>query len=129
MAQTYRVDGLRELLAATERLSKEVNKDVRKQVREAAEPVRDEAQRLFLQRVLANPRKSRYGISVRKTGTVSVEQRVKSRYSRSNQRLKRPQFTEWQRTDALNPAFERKQNEVVRRFDETLNEIERKWLR
>ena len=104
MAQTYRVTGLRELLRVTDQLPKDVKKGVRDELRKVAVPIRDEAQSRFLATIDANPKKSRYGISVRKVGTVAVEQRVKSTTSRANPALKRPQFVELQFQRALDPA-------------------------
>ena len=125
--RTVRVEGLRELLRVTDQLPKQVRKDIRDQLRQVAEPVRREAQELFLTRVSSNQRKTRYGVSVRKAGTISVEQRVKGKSG--NPKLHRPGFTKlvWQRS--LAPAVEHNEREVVAGFNRVLDDLERMWRR
>lgn len=127
MAETFRVEGLRGLLAATSLLPKETQREVRRELRRVAEPVRAEAQARFLSDVSADQGKTRYGISVRKVGTISVEQRVKGK-NRARQ-YRRPKFTDlvWQRS--LSPAFRDNQREIISGFDRAIANIERIWGR
>ena len=122
---TIRVDGLRELLRVTDQLPKTVKREVRNELRRVAEPVRADAQALFLARVAADPKKTRYGVSVRKVGTISVEQRVKGKDR--DPRRRRPKFTDlvWERS--LEPAADRNQAQVVAGFNRVLDSLERKW--
>ena len=123
--RTVRVEGLRELLRVTDQLPKEVRKEVRNQLRQVAEPVRADAQARFLTRVSSSQRKTRYGISVRKAGTISVEQRVKGKSGLPQ--LRRPKFTALVRQRSLEPAVENNQREVVAGFNRVLDDLERKW--
>lgn len=129
MTQAVRVKGLRELLAVTDSMPKEVKKGVRDELRKVAVPIRDEAQARFLAEIEPDARRSKYGISVRRVGTVSVEQRVKSKHSRTNVALKRPKFVELQFQRALDPAMEHNERRVVAAMDNVLADLERKWGR
>ena len=122
---TIRVDGLRELLRVTDQLPKTVKREVRNELRRVAEPVRADAQALFLARVSADPKKTRYGVSVRKVGTISVEQRVKGKDR--NPARRRPKFTDLVCDRSLEPAADRNQAQVVAGFNRVLDTLERKW--
>ncbi len=121
----FRVDGLRELLRVTDALPKDVKREVRSELRQVAEPVRDAATALFLSRVSSDTRKTRYGISVRKAGTISVEQRKKGTSHRLS--AKRPKFTDLVMERSLSPAVERNEGEVLAGFNRVLDHLERKW--
>lgn len=125
MTQTVRVKGLRELLAVTDQLPKDVRKGVRKELRRVAEPVRDEANSRFLADVSPVRSQTRYGISVRKVGTISVEQRAKAKTG--NPLLKRGSFTDLQWSKALGPAVDSHADDMVRAMDDVLQTIQRKW--
>lgn len=90
-----------------------------------AEPVRAEAQALFLARVSGDPRKTRYGVSVRKVGTISVEQRVKGRNRART--FRRPKFTDLVWARSLRPAAEGNERNVVAGFNRVLDSLERRW--
>jgi len=121
---TFRVDGLRELLRVTDQLPKDIKRDVRRELRRVAEPVREDATRLFLSDVAADSGKTRYGISVRKVGTITVEQRKRGS---GRKELKRPKFTDLVRDRSLTPALERNEREIAAGFNRVLDHIERKW--
>ncbi len=117
--------GLRELLRVTDQLPKDVKREVRSELRKVAEPVRDDATSLFLSRVSSNPSKTRYGISVRKVGTITVEQRRKGKSGRKS--AKRPKFTDLVMERSLAPALERNEGEIVAGFNRVLDSLERRW--
>jgi hypothetical protein len=123
MAQTVRVKGLADLLRVTDAMPKETKKGVRDALRRVAEPVRDEATARFLTSVSSDVRKTRYGISVRKVGTVTVEQRKKRTTG------KHPEFARVQMTEALEPALAHNVDLAVREMDAVLADLERKWGR
>lgn len=100
MAQVYRVVGLRELLRATDALGKDTKRLVRGKLREAAEPVRQDASARFMKYHAKSA--SKYGISVRRTGLVSVEQRLRKSATESR---RRPKFGSLQMEKALLPAL------------------------
>lgn len=112
---TIRVEGLRGMLRASDAAGKEAKKLVRDRLREVAEPVLRDA-RTKLARYDGRSA-SRLGISVRKVGTVSVEQRLRRTTGA------RPQFGSLQMNEALAPALEENTDEVVQRFERALDEI------
>ena len=125
MASVVQVEGLRELLRVTDKLPAHVKREVRKELRAVAEPVRHDAQALFLARVDPHRAKTRYGVSVRKAGTISVEQRVKGKHREPQYR--RPKFTDRVRDRSLLPALEQNEREVVEGFNRVLDSLERRW--
>lgn len=119
MASTVRVKGLRSLLRATDAAGKDTKKLVRDELRRAAEPVRRDAAVRFAR---YDPRSaSRYGVSVRRVGTVSVEQRLRRTTGQH------PEFGALQMRAALVPALEAKQDEVVGHLEEALERLARRW--
>lgn len=118
-----RVNGLRELLRVTDQLPRIEARGVRNQLRLVAEPIRQEATELFLARVSPDPRKVRYGISVRKAGTITVEERKRRTTG------KHPEFGARQMKLAMILALERHQAETVRRLDSVFDDLERRWAR
>jgi len=121
-AGTIRVEGLRQLLRATDQAGKETKKLVRDELRKAAEPVRAEAARLFAP--VDGRSAARYGISVRKVGTVSVEQRLRKS---PNVSARRRNFGPMQMRRALEPALESKSDDVVRALDDALGRLAGDW--
>ncbi len=96
---------------------------MRDELRKVAVPVRDEATARFLASISPNAKKTRYGISVRRTGVVAVEQR------RRRTTGKHPEFGALQMKDALVPALEHNEGRIVKAMDEVLADLERKWGR
>lgn len=89
-------------------------KEARKSLREAAEPVRQEAQDLF-SRISAESAAG-YRVRVRARG-VAVEQ------SRKRTTGRRPDFGRRQMGVALIPALEKRSNEVVRGLEKMLDDL------
>lgn len=118
-AYSVRVNGLRSLLRATDAAGKDTKKLVRDELRRAAEPVRAEAERLFFPVDAGSA--MRYGISVRRAGTVTVEQRKRRTTGQH------PEFGSLQMRRALIPALEAKQDEVVAELDRALERLARRW--
>lgn len=116
---TVRVKGLRSLLRATDAAGKDTKKLVRDELRKAAEPVRAEATRLFAPVDARSAAK--YGISVRRVGTVAVEQRLRRTTGQH------PEFGSLQMRRALLPALETKQDEVVAHLEDALERLAQRW--
>jgi len=108
-------------------MPRETRLAVRNELRKVAIPVRDDAQALFVANISADRRRGRYGISVRKRGSVSVEQRVKSKGG--NRNLKRPKFAAKQIDEFLIPAANRNETEVIEAMNNVLAHLQRKWAR
>ena len=130
MADAIVTKGFPELSRAFGRVNKQFPKDLRKQLKLAAEPVRADAS------VLA-------GIQVRNLGEgdpwtgmrtgggvklVYVAPKQKGRASRSNPRRRRPNLAP-HLLKAMQTALERNTTEVARRADRALENMERDWAR
>ncbi len=116
MAYSYRVVGLQGLLRATDALGKDTKRLVRGKLREAAEPVRQDAAARFMK---YHPKSAaKFGISVRRTGIVSVEQRL--RKSATIDR-RRPKFGTLQMEKALLPALADNGEEIERKVGEAVS--------
>jgi len=126
MATTFRVEGLRELLRVTDQLPKDVRRGVRDELRKVAEPSRDQANALFLSRVSPVARQTRYGISVRKTGMVSIEQRAKGKSGVKAR--KRPNFSVLQWEQVLDRVSVAASARMDTAMGGVLDRLERKWL-
>ena len=119
MAETIRVKGLRQLLRATDQADKNTKKLVRDELRKAAEPVRAEAMLRFAP---YDPKSAaRYGISVRRVGTVAVEQRLRRTTGLH------PEFGRLQMRKALVPALEHNTERVVAEIDNALERLTIEW--
>ena len=114
-----KVTGLREFLAKTDAAGKQTKRLVREGLREAAEPVRREAARLFT----AYDEKSaqNYRVVIRRTGTIRVEQRLRRTTG------KHPEFGKLQMREALLPAADRKRDELYANVEGQLREIVRRF--
>lgn len=115
MATTVRVKGLKQLVRACDAAGKETKKLVRDRLREIAEPVLRDA-RTKLSRYDARSA-SRLGISVRRAGTVSVEQRLRRTTGAH------PQFGSLQMAEVLMPALDENADEIEKRFEKALDHI------
>jgi hypothetical protein len=113
-AQTIRVEGLAELQRDFRRIAKDLAKEVREELRKAAEPVRREAQALFSP--VSADSAAAYKVRVRQRG-VAVEQ--------SKRRVTglRPDYGRLQMGRALIPALERKADGVVDDLGEMLDKL------
>lgn len=112
---------MRELLRATDRAGKETKKLVRDELRKSARPVLDDARRRLAP--IDGRSAARLGISVRKVGTVAVEQRL-----RRTSGL-RPDFGRLQMGRVLIPALEDNTDAVVASLDATLERLTDEWGR
>jgi len=111
-----RTKGLREFIVAADRAGYETKKLVRDELRQAAEPVRREAQQL-LKELQPMPDDTRYGISVRRVGSVTVERR------RTKTTGERGDWGRIQMREALEPALDTKQGEVQSLLEAAVDRI------
>lgn len=124
---TIKVTGLRELIIRGDEAGKASKKLVREGLRTVAEPVRDEATRLWAASASKMPPAQRsayieradFRIYVRRAGMVNVEE------ARKRTTGKRPDFAGRQMRRALVPAAERKKDEVVMRMQREVERIAR----
>lgn len=112
---TVTVTGLRELVIAADEAGKATRRAVRQTLRETATEVRDDAQRRFEEKFPGRPAK--FGISVRRAGTVSVEERLRRTTGR------RPDYGKQQMRFALLPAAEAGEAELAMRLERAVTSI------
>lgn len=113
--ETIVVTGLRELLAEIDKTDRKTKRLLRDDLRAAAEPVRDQAQSEFMS---ISPHSARnYRTTVRKTGVVSVEQRLRKTTR------KRPDFGVLQMRKALLPSLRTQAPKVVRSLEAATERI------
>lgn len=112
---TIKVEGLRELIVRADAADKATKKMVREGLRDAVEPVRDDASRRL--REYDEKSASNYRVIVRRTGMVAVEQRLRRTTGL------RPDFAKLQKRKALYPAAEAKRPEVLRRMEALLEKV------
>jgi hypothetical protein len=112
---TLRVDGLSGLVKAADAAGKATKKMVRDRLREVAQPVLHDA-RTKLSRYDARSA-SRLGVSIRRVGTVTVEQRLRRTTGAH------PQFGSLQMQEALMPALDENADNVERSFEDALDDI------
>ncbi len=113
--ETLRITGLKELIAVSDAAGKKTKKDVRDRLRKVAQPVLADAREKLHE---YSPKSAaRLGISVRRTGIVSVEQRLKKTTGR------RPDFGPLQMRKALIPALEENTVRIEMEFEKALDDI------
>jgi hypothetical protein len=121
--ETIRVEGLRELHRAFRLAEGKLDRELRGELREAAEPVRRDAERLA---VAGIPRLglpwSRMRVGVTQTA-VYVAPKQKGR----NRAHRRPNLADLLLGRSMIPALERNEDQIVREVDQLLGRVERAW--
>lgn len=112
---TVRVTGLRPLIHAADAAGKATSRAVRDRLRKVGEAVRASGERRFSR--YDSDSASGYGVSVRRTGMISVEQRKRKTTG------KRPDYGALQMTRALIPALDEHSDDVVRETEEAMDDI------
>lgn len=115
MADRVNVTGVRELVRAADAAGKETKKAVRDRLRQMAQPILQEARARLS--VYDARSAARLGVSVRRTGTVSVEQRQRTTTGQH------PQFGSLQMKRVLLPALASNQENVMREFEAAVDDI------
>ena len=121
-----KVDGLRELQAAFRRADRKMARDLRKELREAARPVADEAERLALSEIRNMTERwamMRVGAGARE---VYVVPRLRGTKNRNR---KRPNLKDLLLDRAMEPALEREREHVVERIQHVLDTVASEWER
>ena len=114
MAETVRIKGYREFIRACDRAGKETKKEVRGTFRKVGDIVREEASSRFRD---VSPRSAAgYRTRVRQGG-VAVEQSLRRTTGL------RPDFGALQMQEALIPALEDKEDEVIEAMDDALDRV------
>lgn len=122
---TIRVEGLRELDRAFREADKDIARDFRRTLRQAAEPVRVDAEALSvagIRRITPEWARMRVGST-----SAGVYLAPKSRSVRGRSPKRRPNLADLLMGRAMEPALERNSAEVERRVDRMLAGVERDW--
>ena len=126
MAGTVRVEGLRELTRAFGKISTDLRDEVRDELLDAVEPVKERAEQLALSRIRNMPESPQYaemrtGVS-KARGVVFMVPAWRTR-RRPNRR--RPNLGELLLERAMDPALDEKEDEIVRGVERTLDHLAR----
>jgi hypothetical protein len=122
---TVRVQGLRDLTTAFGNLDKNTSKELRTELRTAAEPVKQDAQMLSHTIRRIGPSWSQMRVGVTKS-TVYVAPKQRSR-NRGNPRFKRRNLATLLLDRALIPALDRNVDNTIRRVDALMQRLGRDW--
>lgn len=126
-AEAVRVHGLRELSRAFQRADATLKRELRDGLRDAAEPVRRDAEllaRLEIRNIGVPWSRMRPRVTQRAVWVAPVERGVKSRGAQAR---RRPNLAGLLMDDAMLPALEQNRREVVDRVDEVLGKVGRAW--
>lgn len=127
MVSAVRVRGLRDLQRAFALADAKLTRELRKKLREVAEPIRSDAERLARERI------TRIGIpwSQMRVGVtrtlVYVAPRERGKLSRANRQLRRPNLFDLLFGRAMEPALERNEGRVAEGVDQVLSTVGRAW--
>ena len=126
MARAVRVNGLRELTRAFAKIDKDLSNEVRDELLDAVEPVKERAQQLALSRIRNMPQspewaEMRTGVS-RARGVVFMVPAARSR-RRPNRR--RPNVGELLLERAMDPAVDEQTDQIVRGVEHVLDRLGR----
>lgn len=120
---TTAVHGLADLQRALAKAEREVRLGVRKELRQVAEPVRAEAQQLAAGTIRnIGPAWPRMRVGVTRN-LVYVAPRQRSRTSRTNPRVRRPNLAGLLMDQAMQPALDRNQTRVERELEQMLDQV------
>lgn len=108
MSDTVFVEGLAEFIQAADAVDKQTSRTVRNTLREAVVPVQEAWTRKMAEKFPGRPVK--YGISVRRTGTVTVEERLRRTTG------KRPDWGKQQIRFGGDPALAENEGEIVEKL-------------
>lgn len=126
-AEAVRVHGLRELSRAFQRADATLKRELRDGLRDAAEPVRRDAEllaRLEIRNIGVSWSRMRSRVTQRAVWVAPVERGVKSRAA---EKRRRPNLAGLLMDDAMLPALDQNRGEVVERLDDVLAKVGRAW--
>jgi hypothetical protein len=124
-----RVEGLRDLQRAFGRVDKGLARDLKRVLREAAEPVRTDAEQLAtanIPRIGIPWSRMRVGVTQR---AVYLAPRQRGAASRRNARLRRPNLANLLLDRAMTPALDRNVGWVEESVGSLLDEVGKDWER
>jgi len=129
--EPYAVENLGEVLRALKTVERDVRLGVRKELRQAAEPIRADAAELTdtrIRNMYRSPRWSRMRVGVTQR-VVYVAPRQRGVKSQPRQQLKRPNLADLMTTRAMQPSLDRHRTTVVREMEQMLDRAAAKFNR
>lgn len=128
MAETV-IEGYAGLMRALAFAERDIRLDLRDSLRDAAEPVRADAETLAVSQIqrIGIPW-SRMRVGITRT-LVYVAPRQRGTKGRGNQRFRRPNLKDLLLDRAMNPALARNESQIERRVIEMLNGFADRWAR
>lgn len=131
VGETLAVDGLRELQRAFAAADKQLIRDLKDALKDAAEPVRSDAEHLAVSEIRRMRRslewsEMRIGVHPTNVYVAPVKRGVKSR---GNARHRRGNLAFLLLERSMVPALDRNEGQTVRRMDALLADIEHDWGR
>lgn len=122
-SQTVRVRGLADLNRALRRADRDTRLGIRKELRDVAEPVRADAERLAVSNITRiGPKWSRMRVGVT-TNLVYVAPRQRGVSARGLAHRKRKNLAGLMMDRAMQPALDRHASEIANRLDRTLDRV------
>jgi DNA-directed RNA polymerase subunit L len=128
-AQAVSVKGLRELNRAFARADKRLKREKNDALKDAAEPVRQDAETLAaanISRIGIPWSQMRIGVTQR---VVYVAPKQRGVTSRGNARMRRPKFGTRLMDEAMQPALDADHQKVVDNLEDVLRTVSREWER
>lgn len=128
-ASEVRIRGLAEMQRAFAKTNKDLSKDLRKTLREAAEPVRADAERRASSGIsnIGN-RWGRMRVGVTRN-LVYVAPKERGRASRRNMAIRRPNLADLLMDRAMEPALDAHAGEIEREVGDALDDLFKRWER
>lgn len=128
---TIAVEGLRGLMRVLKQMDATTRRQVRAKLRSAGKIVADEAKSLASSKMTPRSgelvRKIRVSVTQRSVAVVAGALKRSPKYPGGYNYPKRHEFAKGGARAFMLPALEEKQEEVVQRFEEILDELEREW--
>lgn len=128
-AQAVSVKGLRDLNRAFARADRRLRLEKNDALKDAAEPVRQEAEALAvsnIRRIGIPWSRMRIGVTQR---VVYVAPKQRGVTSRGNARMRRPNLAKRLMDEAMQPALDSNRAQVVEKLDDVLRTVGREWER
>jgi HK97 gp10 family phage protein len=128
---TIAVEGLRDLMRALKEMDKTTRKEVRAKLREVGKIVADEAKSQATSKMTQRSgnlvRSIKVSVTQRSVSIVAGALKRSAKYPSGYNYPKRHEYGSGGKRAFMNPALEDKQEEVIERFEEILDELEKEW--
>lgn len=127
MAEAVSVEGLRELNRAFKAADAKLHKDLRGALKDAAEPVRSDAEHLAvleIENVGVRWSRMRVGVTQREVYVAPVQRGINTR---GKERLRRPNLATLLTERSLEPALHQNIERVLHSVDHLLGDVEDTW--